>query len=168
MNYREEVKEAISAMDGRPVYNRSLEHAAVIIEEMFALAKKEVKLFTGELNANAYGLPPVRSSAAKFMADRNGKVRILIENQIAVEDLRKNPFIQHMPESASLEVRRLRTDEYDPEFHMMLADDRSYRFEPNKKEHAAVATFGDEETTGHLGKLFETLWNAGDVVKIQN
>jgi len=155
-------------MDGRPVYNRSLEHAAVIIEEMFALAKNEVKLFTGELNASAYGLPPVLSRAEKFLADRNGKVRILIEKQVADEDLRKNPFIQRMSGSANLEVRRLRTDEYDPEFHMMLADDHSYRFEPDKTEHEAVATFGDDETTDHLAQLFETLWKAGDVAEIRD
>ena len=168
MDYREKVKEAIAARDGRPVYNRSLEHAAIIVEEMFALARNEIKLFTGRLNADVYGIPSVIIRAEKFLADADHKVRILIEEQIEEGELRKHPFISSMSRFDNLEVRRLKDGVYDPDFHMMLVDDHSYRFEPDKRQFEAVATFGDEETTGHLNGLFEQLWKVGDVVQLRH
>lgn len=166
MDYREKVKEAIAEMDGRPVYNGSLEHATIIVEEMFAHAKDEVKLFTGRLNADVYGVPPVIGRAREFLAEPNHKARILIEEQVDEERLRRHPFILGMSRFDNLEVRCLRAGEYDPSFHMMLVDDHSYRFEPDKNQPEAVATFGDRDTTGHLDGLFEQLWKAGDAVEL--
>lgn len=166
MDYREEIREAIIAMDGRPVYNRSLEHAAIIIEEMFGLAKDEVKLFTGRLNADVYGTPPVIDRAKEFLVGSGHKVRILIEEQVDEGELRRHPFIRSMSRFDNLEIRRLRLEEYDPDFHMMLVDQRSYRFEPDKRQFEAVATFGDPATTKHLNGLFEQLWKAGDAVQL--
>lgn len=168
MDYREEIKAAITAMDGRPVYNRSLEHAAIIIEEMLALATNEIKLFTGRLNTDVYGVAPVVDRARTFLAGPDRKVRIVIEEQVEAEDLLRNPFIRNLRALEGLEVRCLRPGEYDPDFHMMLVDDHCYRFEPDKRQPAAVATFGDEETTGHLIKLFELLWDAGEVVRLDH
>ena len=168
MEYREEVKEAITTMDGRPVYNRSLEHAAIIVEEMFALAKNEIKLFTGRLNADVYGIPSVVGWAMEFLTGSDHKVRILIEEQVDEEELQKHPFIRNTSRFDSLEVRRLIVGMYDPSFHMMLVDDHSYRFEPDKKQPEAVATFGDKDTTDHLNDLFEKLWKAGEAVKLQH
>lgn len=166
MGYREKVKDAITAMDARPIYNRSLEHAAIIIEEMFAVAITEIKLFTGRLNVDVYGVPPVLSQAKAFLTGADHKVLILIEEQIDEEELQKHPFIRNMSKFDGLEVRRLRAGVYDTEFHMMLVDDHSYRFEPDKNQPEAVATFGDRETTEHLNTLFAQLWEAGDPVHI--
>ena len=167
MEYREEIKEAITTMDGRPVYNRSLEHAAIIVEEMFALAENEIKLFTGRLNADVYGVPPVIDRAKEFLTESDHKVRILIEEQVDEGELRRHPFIWGMSRFDNLEVRCLRLEEYDPDFHMMLVDQHSYRFEPDKRQFEAVATFGDPNTTKHLNGLFEQLWQAGDAVQLR-
>ena len=165
MDYREKVREAVAARDGRPVYNRSLEHAAIIIEEMFALAKSEVKLFTGRLNPDVYGVPSVIGKAEDFLADPNHKMRILVEEQIDKESLQSNPFIIGTSRLDNLEVRCLKPGKHDPRFHMMLVDGHSYRFEPDKTQFEAVATFGDRDTTGHLNRLFDILWKTGYAVE---
>ena len=114
------------------------------------------------------GVPPVIGRAKEFLSGSDRKVRILIEEQVDEEELQKHPFIRNMSRFESLEVRRLKSGVYNPDFHMMLVDDHSYRFEPDKKEPEAVATFGDRDTTDHLNGLFEKLWEAGEAVRLQH
>lgn len=159
--YRESVKTAISVRDGTPVYNASIDHAAIIVGEMFAHAREDIRLFTGRFNEAVYGTPQVREQAMAFLSDPTHKVHILIEDEVEDRALRQHPFFQESGNQVNLEVRRLKRGVYDTNFHMMLMDGESYRFEPNKDQPEAVATFGDKKTTGHLVDIFDKLWREG-------
>ena len=53
--YRAKVEALAKEQDGEPLYNDSIEHAAIILQSMVACAQESVRLLTGELNVDAYG-----------------------------------------------------------------------------------------------------------------
>lgn len=156
--YRESVKSAVTEKSGSPIYNASLDHAKVIVAEIFGNANMIVRLFTGRLNADVYGDDDVCEMAQRFVFDRDGKLHILIEDDVPAEELARHPFFEKVETGSNVEVRYLKRELYDTKFHMMLMDEDSYRFEPDKNEPEAVAAFGDESTGAHLVGLFNTLW----------
>ena len=48
------------------------------------------------------------------------------------------------------------------DFHFVLMDDNSYRFEPDKSKFGAIAAFGDDNTGKNLESLFEKIWAASN------
>ncbi|HEX8309599.1 MAG TPA: hypothetical protein VF645_14400 [Allosphingosinicella sp.] len=163
--YREHVKTLASLRTGTPpIYNGSPEHAAIVVEQMFASAQSTVKIVTGDLNARVYGTRGVVQRAREFLGHSDHSLEILVEHQTfsdshpLLEELagQRNFVISLIPPSVS-EIL---------EYHFMTADNDCFRFEAEKNSHAAVAAFGDKETAAHLNGIFETLNAASRTIDI--
>lgn len=156
--YRERVKRAAEAKTGEPIYNGSVDHAAVLAEAMFAYAHDEVCILTGELNARVYGRASVVEQATLFLADPEHHVSILIENLNAI-DFENHPLLKSISDKSNIKVRIV--PEYLQEkysFHFIVVDKDSYRFERNKEEPIAIAAFGEEQGGENLHRIFKSLW----------
>lgn len=157
--YREQVKIAAEARNGEPVYNGSLEHAAVLAEAMFAHAQKEVCILSGELNARVYGREKVVEQANLFLADPEHKARILVEDQTSLDWI-NHPLLKALEDNDNVEVREVPhflKDRY--KFHLIVMDGDSYRYEPDKNEPMAIAAFGDAKGGENMQNIFSILWN---------
>ena len=165
--YRAKVEALAKEQQGKPLYNDSIEHAAIILQSMVSYAQRSVKLLTGELNVDAYGRRAILDEIKHFVEDESHSLQILYENEaLRQRDAgEEHPFFRVVTGKGGVELRhvppRLQS-RYD--FHFIVVDGRSYRFEPNKKKFEAVAAFGDEEGGKKLEGLFSVLWNsAGEV-----
>lgn len=145
--------------DGTPLYNWSLNHAAVLAEEMFGNANEGVNIFSGNLNARVYGTPNLIQKAQQFLSDNTHKVRILIENPDIV-DPKDHPFVREFSGNDDVEFRALPQHLHAAtDYHFIVMDSDSYRFEGNKSEPTAIAAFGDQAGGKRLTEIFDSLWN---------
>lgn len=165
-DYKERVQKLAKLRDGEPIYNGSLDHAAVIIENMFAHAKQSVLILTGALNARVYGPNEVLEQAGLFLADPRHYARILVEEPEALGP--DHPFIQKFAENKNVHFRYLEKEHAKLfDFHFVVMDGDSYRFEESKDHPAAIAAFGDVTGAENLKSLYEVLWGYGSDCQLQ-
>ena len=159
-DYTNKVRRLADNRAGEPVYNESLEHAVVILQNMFSHARKSICILTGRLNEDAYGDPGVVKEARRFLESPDRRIRILFEDEY-LKDVAHHPFL-------AIETGQKKIEKYfvpeklqnNYKFHFIVMDEDSYRFEPDRKEYKAVAAFGDAQGGQNLGRLFEQLWEA--------
>ncbi len=157
--YRALVQSLASRRDGTPTYNASVEHASVVIQYLFANAERTVDILSGSLNARVYGRNSVVEEAELFLASSaNNKLRIILEKDIP-EDRRIHPLFKACSDVSSIELRIASQDVQDRyQFHFVVVDKNSYRFEEDKTKSSAVAAFGHPEGAKNLAKIYEELW----------
>ena len=163
--YRQEIKRLIAERNGEAIYNGSADHAAVIVEGLFSAARQKVRLLTGDLNARVYGVRGVVDRASQFLGHSDHQLEVLVEEWNAspshplLEEIGglKNVSFYKIPEGLRSAVS----------YHLMTADDDCFRFEREKNSHAAVAAFGDGDTTKHLNGLWDSIKSRCDKVDIE-
>lgn len=166
--YIERVMRAAAERKGEPVFNGSIDHARVIATAMFKHARKSVDIFSCDLNARVYGPDHVLDEAEFFLANKDHKVRVLLE-KIPENDGTKHPFFKRFSGYSNIETRVLdKNMAKQINFHLMVADNDCYRFEQDKKNVAAIASWGDPKGGEHLKSVFETLWGWGEAVATSN
>ena len=160
IEYVEKVRRAAAARNGAPLYNGSVDHAAVLAEAMFAHADKSVDILTGELNARVYGSASVLDRVKEFLGKSSRKVRVLVEEPELI-DRDEHPFFVAFSDRSDVEFRELPAElSKRVPYHFMVMDDDCYRYENDKLKFEAVAAFGDSVGGKKLSDIFETLWDA--------
>lgn len=162
--YKEKVKLAAEARNGDPVYNGSIDHAAVLVEAMFKYAQKEVCILSGELNARVYGRASVVEQANLFLADPGHKAKILVEDETCL-DWTNHPLLEALHDNSNVEfkvVPQELSNRY--QFHLTVMDGDSYRFEKDKSEPVAIAAFGDKKGGENMQNIFSILWDASTAI----
>ncbi|WP_088308089.1 hypothetical protein [Novosphingobium sp. B 225] len=153
--YREHIKRLASERTGETVFNGSADHAAVIVENLFASAQSCVRILTGDLNARVYGATPLVHRARQFLGHSDHKLQVVVE-ELNVSG--SHPLIEELADEPGFEMYLLDSDfSKQVAFHFATADADCFRFEREKNSHAAVAAFGDAETTQHLNDLFTVI-----------
>jgi hypothetical protein len=157
--YRNFIKDVARKHDGRPIFNRNRWHAAVVIEQIFKDAREEVRILTGELSNSIFGVQDVIDAAKSFLnSSLTASIQVLSESQIA-----EDHFLLAALRQTSLRNRIL-LKVLRPEistgtaFHFVLADNDSFRFEPNKKIMEAIVQFGAAREAKRLKLTFDNLW----------
>ena len=153
--YRTLIARIANERQGEIVFNGSADHAAVIVENLFAIAQSDVRILTGDLAAKVYGEPRVVDRARQFLGHTGHKLCILVEDLTATPN---HPLIDGLSGEAGFELRHLKSgwSEKIP-FHFSTADADCYRFEKEKNSQSAIAAFGDKDTAAHLNSIFDSL-----------
>jgi hypothetical protein len=160
LRYRWMVEDAASAQDGRILSNGSAEHAKIVLECLFRTAREQVCLIADQTSDDVYSEPVVMSEVLSFL-DRGGRIRAISEN----DDCNLSEgFWAKLTASPNAEVRTLNdqlTAGY--KFHLLLADDISYRYERDRKAREALAAFcpigKPNEFAISLKSFFDLLWS---------
>lgn len=156
--YRRQVAEAAKKQDGTPIYNGSIQHAQVIVENLFSHARSHVDLLSNQLTPRIYGVDKVVSEAELFLASPDHKLRVLTED-VGVADLAEHPLYKAIGENPNVEFRKIPPHlgaAFD--FNFMVVDSKCFRYEGNKSTCAAVAAWGDVKGASNLTRLFDVLW----------
>jgi hypothetical protein len=144
------------------ISNGSAEHATPLIAKLFESANQKVKILSGCLNSEIYSKDEVVNAAGSFLLHDGAFMSIIIEgiedNDIPALISGSESFIGKIRSrfgrdllskisvfKGSDEIKKL-------PFHFMLVDDKAFRFEPNKKEHAALASFNNKGAAANLDK----------------
>jgi hypothetical protein len=162
--YRKQVKDAALRRDGEPIYNSSLDHAAVLTEALFEHANSEVCILSGRMNALVYGSAGVIEKAKLFLSDTEHKIRVLVEDPEAI-DRQDHPFFKEFFGHHDVSFRALDRSlgELMP-YHFLAMDGDSYRFERDKSLPNAIAAFGDSKGGENLTAIFNELWEQSAVL----
>lgn len=165
--YRERVQKLARQRIGEPIFNGSLEHAAIIVENMFAHASSQICILSGKMNARVYGPDEVLEQARLFLAEASHSVRILLEDANP-DDAKDHPFLEEFADYKNVEVRSV-PDEFQElyECHLLVMDEDCYRFEKDKHKHSAIAAFGDTKGSKNLQKVFNSLWGLSEPAQLR-
>lgn len=160
-SYARRVRLAALLRDGEPLYNGSIEHATVLASALFEHSSSEVSVFSGKLNAQVFGKDRVIERARIFLSTPERKVRIIVESPDDI-DWKDHPFIKAFGDNSDVEIKGLSNEYVNLPYHFMVMDQDSYRFEEDKNEPTAIASFGDKVGGKHLTNIFNTLWNSAN------
>lgn len=163
--YRAHVEALAAKRKGEPLYNDSLEHAAIVLQSMFSHAQRSVRLLTGELNKDAYARRAIIDEVKRFVESNSHSLQILYEDERlgGSDAAAQHPFLKAIAGRDRVELRHVpRRLQSRYACHFMLVDGDSYRFEPDKEKFGAVAAFGDEDGGKNLENLFFTLWDMAE------
>jgi hypothetical protein len=163
--YREQVSAAMKAANGptppppapprEVIFNRSAEHAAIIVEHLFLAAQEEVNIVTSRLDEKVYSSQTVIEAAMGFLhRNPTGRINVLIETDV---DLDSHPWVKslknvdrnrvklwHVPDDVSAHYK----------FNFAVSDRKHYRLEQDRKTFEAFAQFGNDKTGADLTAIF--------------
>ena len=162
--FRKKVRNASIARDGEPLYNGSLDHAAILTEQLFDSGAGEMCLLSGELNAKVYGKNDVIEAASIFLADPDNSLKLLVEKTSKL-DREGHPFYDRFFNQNRSNIEFKSVDENTAKtynFHFAVVGADSYRFERDKSLPSAIAAFGDCEGGKNLQEIFDGLWEMSD------
>ena len=167
IEYKEHVRSLARIRDGEPVFNASVEHAAIAIENLFSSAMAHVDILSGACNARVFGRSAVVEEARLFLASSaENRLRIILEKDVP-KDRAIHPFFQMCSEFPNVDLRFASQDVQDQYgFHLIVTDNDNYRFEIDKTKTPAVAAFGDDAGAGNLVDIYEHLWNQCSPIEI--
>lgn len=162
--YRETVAKALRGEISKPVFNGTVEHACIVVEQSFKVAQTSVDLLTNSLDPICYGLPQVREAMMQFVARPASKLTILIEDANAASAIRRgqNALIGELRAVADerLDVRQVPealVEQYD--YNLLLVDNTGYRFEEVREKPIAVVAGGEDnaDVRANLSRIFGVL-----------
>ncbi len=165
-DYREKVRRLSLEQSGEPFFNASEDHAAIIVENMFRVAEREVCIFTSHLAPRIYARDECVSWATIFLADDQEHTLRVVAKEGDVSLLADNPLFKAVKRSDKFELRAIPDAMADGiKARFMTADGDHYRFEPDKTKCEAVASFGSP-VASELQQVFETLWTGSSPVDL--
>jgi hypothetical protein len=157
--YRSHINRLVSEMAGETVLNGSHAHAAIIVERMFANAKSEMSILTRNFDSRIYGAKETVEQAELFLGNPDRKANIIIENLDSVA-LERHPFWKRLNDYPNLTFYHLKPElSHSIKVNFSVMDNNGYRFEKDKTEPVAIASFGDTGFAGQLKNLFSKIMN---------
>jgi len=164
VEYDKFVRGLANRRDRNTFSNESCSHALSILRCVFDFSEKEVDIFSGELASRVYNDKILLKSAEKFLADKKGKLRILLQNNVpparasTMSDFLN--FSLKYPDNCKV---RIVNDEHglkNSNTHFLVADSRAYRIELDISEHTAICCFEDKDFASELNEVFDTAWDS--------
>lgn len=143
------------------IINRHPDHASIIIELLFRQAVRSVRILTGKLDKRVYSSPSLVSAIVDFLAESaENKIHILIEDDM---ELKNHPIIVESTRGgvlAQISIALVPNEvQANYNYHFMVVDSLSYRFEECRKHLRAVVQFREPRFSGLLEEKFAALWN---------
>ena len=132
-------------------------------------------MLTGELNPLVYSRAPIIKAVHEFLTKDSTRIRILFDGEpnkahksldelIQQNELLKN--IIDFKDKVDLKLVPKNVAElYD--FHFLVADQKSYRFEDDRNRFDAIAQFDNSELGKALNDRFDEVWAMSSVVTNQ-
>ena len=164
--YRKEVKELADNKSSSIIPNSSIEHAAVLIENLFSHAGHSIRIFSGNLNPEVYSKSEVVCAAEKFLSkdSSEGEKRLEIIVQGGIGDGNENKLFDLCKTYDSVCGIKL-ADEQDKSLgsHFIVTDKTAYRLEPDRNQHVAYACFNNPVSACQLDKAFNEMFERGNV-----
>jgi hypothetical protein len=149
--YRARVEAARLNRSGETIYNSSHRHAAVLIEQLFIAAEREVKIICRGLCPRSFGNPLVLEAAERFLAQDGVKLRIIAE-ELQYDAAGANPFFDRFRDHANAEI--IIGMVHTP-FDFFVADGKAWRYEADASKSVARASFNDPTFGALLDEAFD-------------
>jgi hypothetical protein len=137
------------------IFNRSPEHAAVVVEHLFAAAQNEVNILSNCLDEKVYNSPNVLDAAVRFLTRKpNAHINILVERDF---EFSQHPWLARIVEAGAGRVKIWVVPDQIKKlyaFNFAVSDGKHYRLEQDRKKFEAFAQFGNEKFGTDLDAIF--------------
>ena len=168
--YRKEVKNLADSNSSNIIPNSSIEHAAVLIENLFSHAHHSIRIFSGNLNPKVYNKREVICAADKFLSrdtsEAAKKLEIIVQNEIEIGDGDENKLYDLCKKYESIcEIKLADEQGKSVESHFIVTDKTAYRLEPDRNKHVAFACFNNPDSACELDRFFEEMYARGTEYK---
>ena len=154
--YSERINKELSSENPVRAYNKDISHAAVITSAAFRYASTEVRLLSNKLDRALYNENLLENSVAPFLAKQGTSLHILVET-----DLPSTHPIWEFVKKGNYSHEQLTIKKVAPklmskyQFNYLVADEFGYRFEGDRKEYAAVASFHESDSVSTINDLID-------------
>lgn len=162
--YREQVEACAHAVGGPSelLFNRSADHATIIVENLFASAQKEVNILTGSLDPEVYGTASAVDAAIGFLGrSPSTRIRIALEKPADL-DWNSHKLLARFRECNLLDRVDIRVVPKEVSegyiYHFAVADEQSYRLEADRDKLEAVVQFRNPVAGRSLSERFQQIW----------
>ncbi|ADG11400.1 hypothetical protein B7G68_15150 [Caulobacter segnis] len=163
--YRAEIAKVMSGESSDVVFNGTLEHACIVIEEAFEAARSHVRILTNRLDCNCYDRDTIVDSMRRFL-DRPGmRLDVLVEDETSAATAMGRRFIEEAESAAGerftiLAVPQRIVEQY--KYNFLLVDDVALRFEEDRRAPVAVVSGGNEAlpVVKNLLRVFNAIQSA--------
>lgn len=163
--YKTRVLELASEGKKFRIANRSVEHAAALLEAIFTNAKTEVRLFCGDFNENFYfNQLNLKEAMHGFLSKPDTSLHILTEKSL--HETHKMASILQSTYQDKVEIRTLKRGEENltPLSHFAVMDRAGFRFEFSHDASdasivEAVANFNEPEVAIKLAERFDSMFD---------
>jgi hypothetical protein len=165
------VRRLAETHDSEIISNSSIEHASVLIGEMFQRGSGEAQIFTGSLNPALYAREEIVSAIGSYLSNSTSHLRILIQD-VAEGVPNADIFIEKVKERLGesvlprIEVKIADNFAKDQPYHFTTVGTAAFRFEPDRNKHEAFASFGRPETVEKINTIFQSFWD--DAISCKN
>jgi hypothetical protein len=157
------VRRLAEKRDPEIISNSSIEHAAVLIGEMFRCGSRQANIFSGSLKPALYARDEILNSIGSFLAFKEAKIRILLQD-IDAGTNHAHIFLNQIETRlgsaviSSIEIKEAGEFAKRQTFHFATIGDSAFRFESDQTKHEAFASFGQPEQVKKLNHVFDTFW----------
>lgn len=148
--YKARLEKALK--DGKPfnTHNSSIKHATEIIANGFLVSREKIRLLSYKLDLELYGTEQVHKAVRQFLERDGTQLHVLIETDIDTN----HPIISLCNEFENKTIiRRVPDDLQTYRHNFMTMDDWGYRFEYDREELVATASFYEESQESVRGAL---------------
>lgn len=172
--YREFVRKLSEKSDNRIFLNKGADHALIVLECIFRQSSDMVRIFAGNL-CRTVGNQPVYISALSDFIERDGKVRILLndfQEKLALDSNLYMRLAYYKSKGKDIIVKKTGAKPYqesDPdkkEVHFTVGDKKAYRIETDIKQRAAQCSMNRPDTASMTADFFDGLFNGGESTEI--
>ena len=153
--YCERLEEALREKKSIGFYNKDIFHASAIVYLAFRYAERHILILSNRLDLTLYGVEGILKSIRTFLEKPKVKLEVLVEQEIAPE----HPLAsinREFPEKIEIGVLPKEVVE-KYKYNFMVVDDIGYRFERDREDYAATASFHekDDESQEFIRRLME-------------
>jgi len=163
-NYKDIINRCAEAGENFVINNGNAMHAAYLLTKFFAMAKKQVRIFTGELFAKVFDDPHLINAAVNFLSnDADRKIVVAFQEEEGKNSrVLERDFVKKLtttlPEnSGKLKIYSISLDLDGQVNHFAVMDSSAFRYELDHDKKSAVANFGDQKNSNKLKQFFDKL-----------
>lgn len=154
--YSERIDKELSNKKPFATFNKDISHAAVITCAAFKYASNKVRLLSHRLDRVLYGPGLLNASIATFLEREGATLHILVETDIPDDHPIWNFLKNDRYGDGRLQIKRV-----PPElvgrytFNYLVVDRFGYRFESDREEYAAIASFHESDSESTIKDLID-------------
>ena len=150
--YANDISRLASGKINSRVSNSGIEHAAIVIENLFLHSKRVVKVLCGKFSEDVYGRASVKAAIETFLSRDGTRLEICV-----ADTADQNSAVQSLIRKFPKQVIFRAAGSSDAKYHFAVGDSHAYRLETDMVRREAVVNFNEPSIAFMLDQLFETV-----------
>jgi hypothetical protein len=150
--YASDIGRLASGKVNSRVSNSGIEHAAIVIENLFLHSMNVVKVLCGKFSEDVYGRASVKLAIDAFLSKTGTRLEICV-TETSDQNAVVRALIAKFPERVTFRS----TNTSDVKYHFAVGDLQAYRLETDMARREAVVNFNEPSIAFMLDQVFEAI-----------